>query len=960
VLGDDVNLAARLMQMARPDGQILASGWLQEAARRIFVWEELAAVQVKGKNEPVPIAALLDVAESQVSSLAVQAHPLVGRQAILDQLVSAAARLFETPPGFAGAVIMDGEAGVGKTRLAQELRFRLENQAQPMVWVECPADPILGLSLYPFKHWLRARFDQDNQLSAAENQARFDEGLNNLIAGLTERGALDLAHECDRTRSMLAAMLGLRQSNSLYDQLEPRLRFENMLQALRSFILAESLCRPMVLHFEDAHHLDPDSQAVLRLLARGVEGYPLLLLLTGRYCDQANQECFSFQSEELPSRLEVQIKELSTAEICRLARYILNPAGAPELEAAIGPELAQYLSEKTNGNPLFVEEILLELSERKLLEQQDGLWRLKPQAQAEVPAGLTGLLITRLDRLDNVVKMGVQTAAVLGREFDAAVLDDMLPGDGISHLLESGQVTQIWSASGAHRFSFRQSMLRDAAYTMQPQSRLQSLHHQAASSIQQVYVQDLPRHYADLAYHYSQAQDDRQALHFARLAGTAAAAEYANRQAIQLFLLALERAQRLPDAETIEDRQAIHAALGELLLITGQRLDAGEHLQAGLSLAEERGDRHAQARFYRFLARLSENQADYPQALHWIEAGLQALGDDETDETSELLNNAGLILSRQGELAAAQAKAERCLLIANRLERPATRARACNLLGHIARLRGDNRQAVENFSQALALYRQANDLNGQAISFNQMATALFNLSEWREANGYFSQAREMFEKIGDPYHRAFTDNNLGWIALNQGRLDEALVYLQGGLATLEQVGASPYVKGAFHSNLGLVYMRRGELQQAAAEFDASQALFEQAGARDFLPELNRNRADLALLAGDLPHAEAFARTALELAQTLNIRLEAGHSLRVLGEIAAIEGHFEQALEHYQNSYQIFLEMGEAFGQARTLIARARLPIPLSDQEKAALQATLPVLQGLGAERELAQARSALG
>ncbi|MFM8322787.1 MAG: adenylate/guanylate cyclase domain-containing protein, partial [Chloroflexota bacterium] len=159
VLGDDVNLAARLMQAAAP-GQILASGQLREALGPACRWQDLPPMQVKGKNEPVPVAALLGLMDWQPVIFAGR-RPLVGRKAELEQAVQAGARLSSIPPSFAGAIVLDGDAGIGKSRLAQELHEQL-GEWQELRWLECPCDAILGQSLHPFKYWLRRYFNQDS------------------------------------------------------------------------------------------------------------------------------------------------------------------------------------------------------------------------------------------------------------------------------------------------------------------------------------------------------------------------------------------------------------------------------------------------------------------------------------------------------------------------------------------------------------------------------------------------------------------------------------------------------------------------------------------------------------------------------------------------------------------------------------------------------------------------------
>jgi hypothetical protein len=194
VLGDSANLAARLMMAAAP-GEVLASRRVQQIVADMFEWVELAALPVKGKRTPVPVARLVGARQMSAGALG-YAGPLIGRADALAQLQSAIAPIFAGQ--FAGLVYIDGEAGMGKSRLVYELRQALTPVATRsprsrrdgsggvrVAWFTCPAEGIRRQSLHPFRSFLRRYFDQDPDGAEAENRARFDTALGELIAFLT-------------------------------------------------------------------------------------------------------------------------------------------------------------------------------------------------------------------------------------------------------------------------------------------------------------------------------------------------------------------------------------------------------------------------------------------------------------------------------------------------------------------------------------------------------------------------------------------------------------------------------------------------------------------------------------------------------------------------------------------------------------------------------------------------------
>ena len=705
----------------------------------------------------------------------------------------------------------------------------------------------------------------------------------------------------------------------------------------------------MVIHIDEAHALDDDSRKLLESLLRRPGETPFAILLSGRACDELDAGCTPLVDEALPHQQFIQLKELPFDQVQALVTQVL-----PGLPPSAG--LVEFLARKTNGSPLFLEQLALELSERQLLRSEHGELHLQPEGESELPTSITAAMIARLDRQPARVRAAIQTAAVLGLEFEAALLAAMLPEEPDLPAQLRAAVSSAILLPGIEAYQFRQSLLRDAAYDMQPQSSLRTLHARAAAAFQSIHAADLEPVYADLAYHTGLAEDYPAAFAFGRLAGEQAAVQYANRQAVENFQRALHAASRLPPAETASGRCSILLSLGELLVNTGQYQPGDPALEQALALAGELGDTVSQGRACYLLALFNEKRSEYAEALAWIERGLGLLGQQETVETCNLLSQAGLISSRQGNPAQAQEYAGRSQTIAQRLADPKTLARAYNLLGHIARLGGDNQAAIQRLLNSVECHQQSGDMLNEAIAHNQLAIVLWNLGRWQEAAAQFLDARQAFEQVGDLYHRAFVDNNLGDFALNQGRLDEALAYFDQGLAAAEQSGGSPWVLGGFHSNLGAAYVRRGEILPALAHLHTSQAYFALAGARDWLPELNRHQSAAHLLRGDLEQAETHAAQSLALARELNQPREQGCALRLLGEIALRRDQPAAALDRLLESQTVLVN--DELELARTRLALAKLHAAQGDglAIRKMLRECLPVFERLGAKLDEDEAR----
>jgi len=374
LIGDVVNLACRLALKAGW-GEIWVGPAAYERLQETFRLEARGTYQLKGKRGEMPVY-LLQGKEEQVEAVF---HPgrMVGREGELDQLAAYVQPILAGQ--FAGLVYVYGEAGIGKSRLVYELRRQLTDRG--VRWFLCPADQILRQSLNPFRRFLLHYFDQSRDRPAEQNRARFDELLDGLIASLqalpspAARDASELVGELERTRSFLAALVDLRWEGSLYEQLDPKLRFENTLLAVKTLVLAESLRQPVVLQLEDLHWLDDDSQELVKLLTRSVQDYPLATVCTGRYRDDGSRVALPVDAD-VPQQV-LELDTLLPDGVRLLAAQMLAPREAERPEAELSEELAAFLAEKTGGNPFFVEQLLLDLREQgTVIRGTGGEWVL--------------------------------------------------------------------------------------------------------------------------------------------------------------------------------------------------------------------------------------------------------------------------------------------------------------------------------------------------------------------------------------------------------------------------------------------------------------------------------------------------------------------------------------------------------------------------------------------------------
>ncbi|HVO41343.1 MAG TPA: tetratricopeptide repeat protein [Aggregatilineales bacterium] len=896
VIGDEANLAARLMQHAQP-GEILISGRVQKAIGTLFAIEPLAPVQVKGKSEPITVARVLG--KAQVADDEDQyGTSFVGRDGPLAQAKTLLQPIFEGR--FAGIISIYGDAGIGKTRLIHALQQDLAREYQEQVlWLRCVSDPILHQSLNPMKSALRRFFGQDSARPEAENRTAFERLLNQVTAQARERNG-DLADDLDRRRSFLGGLLNLHWEGSLYELLEPQARFENMLSAIRVFLLALSTSQPVVVYFPAAQYMDADTVHFIALLARHAAGFPLAIMVTSRYRDDGSKPTIYADPEVAQQAIDLG----------PLTPDAVECIAAETLGSSISPALASYLARETGGNPLFVEQLALDLRERGLLiPDRAGNLGVDVTGVIELPDSINSVLVARIDRLSTQIKAIVQMAAVLGHEFEVRILFQMLKDEDerLATRVNDVEAEVIWSASSDLHYLFRQTLLRDAAYAMQLEQRLRELHRLAAIHIEQVYsaAGSLAPHYADLAFHYGKAEEIEKERHYLRLAGEQAAAHFANAEAVRYFTWALQLA---PD-NALEEQFAL---LGEREILFGRQGAREEQARdiAQMGTIAEQCD-HDPQRIIVCLRQASYAFAtgDYPGSIRAAQTAValaQKAGLPESEARGQL--EWGRALLRQDHYDAARGQFERALAVVPKAEPRTDESRdiECDSLRHlgiVAYESADYPAAHHYLDQALDSARALGDRSDEGSAFNNLGTLAWYEGNFAAARRDFEEALRIRREIGDRRGQDAVLNNLGGLAREQGDFAAARACLEESLRLSREV-ADRLGESIALDTLGEMARDQGDFTAARSYFERSLALAHALGdTRDeaiALSDLGR----VAFDGGDYTTAQAYYEQALRSSRDIGDRRDEGRLLAWSGWCKLQQGDYEAGLRYSQQAWSL--------------------------------------------------------
>lgn len=947
VMGQPVNLAARLMAAAAT-GDVILSPSTRRAVEGRFVLRDGAPVQLKGLTEPVPMTAVVRAGQSiqPRRSILTQAQ-LIGREAELQQIEQVARTALQGSGQVIGII---GDPGIGKSRLLEEALQRLVLNAG-----------LPGADLPSF--WLHGvecqGYDQNTPFTVI--RALLMQLLNLPLhpdagsAELLTRRVTDLVADAARFTPLLSDVLGLSiDETPITSALTPEQRHDRLHDLIEALVLAEARTRPLIMTVDDVQWADASSIEILTRLAERAPRVPLLLLF-------AYRTAMAEPWRDLPHCTRLHLHELPPHDSARMVRGLLQ--GEPPFDVA-------RLTERTQGNPFYIEEVMRSLIDSGALQRNGDVWSLTGGLDdLAIPDSVEGVILARLDRLDERDREIVQVAAVIGRRFVYQVLSNLLPNPAdlpprLTRLIEDNLVEpEEFGESGGQSYVFRHALMRDVAYESILYSRRRELHRRVAQRIERTYAGRLEDQLALLARHYLLAEDWPQAFDYHLRAGRLAQQRFANREAINLLQRTLEIAAHIQAEGGLQERTReyveLHERLGVVHALIGEYGTALTSYQVAMAALDQSRSNALdnRIRLHHHIARVYEKRAEFERAFTWVERALQQDPEARESETVRcLLLGAGLY-QRQGRYQQALEWGERARQRAERLGSERLQAEAFMILGGTYEKLGDNHRAFEFAHRSLELYENLGDLTRQSDAHNNIGMILYNLSRLDEASFHYRAGAEIKQRIGDVYGQALIANNLGDLLLTQGNLNEAIEQFQRSLEMFDRLG-SLYATGVLHMNLGAVYLAQGDFEMAEAEFRRSADLYTQINVEDFQPELERYLAELLFRRRDLEAAHHACLHALETAKRLAARAEEGATRRLYGLILAQLGELQPAWIELNTSLAILSDSGSPREIARTRIAMADLAPRLqrAAEGQNLIVEAVRVLQRIGAQRDLSEAQ----
>ena len=831
-MGKTLHVAARIQGLAEPD-TVAISDAVHRLVQGYFLCRDLGRHPLRGVIPPLALYRVLGESDAG-HGLDVEATkgltPLIGRESEVALLLE---RWEYAKAGRGQVVLVSGEAGIGKSRLLQTVKERLAGE--PGTVIECRCSPYhQDSALYPLIGYLHRVLGWSPGGSPQERLRKLEETL------------ADHPMPREAVIPLLAALLSVPLSDRYTAlTLTPQRQKGQTLQALLAWLMNEAARRPVLFVVEDLHWVDPSTAEFLDLLVERVS--------TARICG-----LFTFRSELAPPRtLRAPLTKLSLHRFSRsqVETMIAHVAGRKSLPS----DVVEQIVAKTDGVPLFTEELTKAVLESGLLREADGRYELMGSLSSlAIPMTLNDSLMARLDRL-LTAKGIVQLGATIGRQFSYELLHAVAGPDAatlqaeLERLVDAELLYQEGVPPEA-TYTFKHALIQEAAYQSLVRSRRQDYHQRIARVLMERFPETDPEL---LAHHLTEAGLHAEAVAFWHRAGQTATERSANTEAIRHLTKGLEVLNRLPEsAERVQQELAILTTLGPALTaIKGYGAPEVERNYArARALCEAVRDAPQLSAVLAGLRRFYLVRGDFRTALELSNQYLRlARGAADVELLIAAHEGLGASLLSAGQFAAARSHLEEGVARAS-AERPslsvlrqgaAPAVQCCAYLGMVLWFLGFPDQSQRRTEEALALARKFAHPYSLAHAF--MAASLTR-QLCRDGRGLQVQSEAMMSLAVEQdfaYLLALSQLMQGWALVDQGQQPAGLLQMQQGLTALDALRAE-HLRPYFLVRLAEAYRAGGHFKDGVRMLNETREVVQRSGGYFYESEFHRLEGELLL------------------------------------------------------------------------------------------------------------------
>jgi tetratricopeptide (TPR) repeat protein len=785
--------------------------------------------------------------------------------------------------GHGQVVFVVGEPGIGKSRLLLELRRRIADRA---AWQEGHCLSFgRAMAFHPLIDLLRRRFGIEEADDESTIVAKIDGALR------------ELGDDVVSTAPYLRALLSVDPGDGAVRAMDPAQRRGETFEAVRRLFVRAAERRPQVLVIEDLHWIDSASEDFLAALVDSVPALRILVVFTYRpgYANRFGER--SYFTRIVPAAL-------TPDDTARMAAAVLAADDVPA-------SLRALVSEKAEGNPFYVEELVKSLAESGALQQ--GL------AGRAIPDTIHDVIAARIDRLADAPKRTLQLAAVVGREFTRRIVERLAEVGGRTDELMR-ELTSLELIHERRRYPelaymFKHALTQDVAYDSLLVQRRKELHALVGRAIEELYADRPAEHYEMLAHHFSKAEEWERALDYQLKAADKARRAFGLRQALELYGGALDAARHLSERVPVGTILEIHRARADLYFAVGDFGRSREEADVLVAMSARVGDRRAEADALMLAATAWQWYEDFPRARENARRAIdiaRAVGAPEAE--SGALAVLGYMRSLNGLMDEGRDQLDRSLAIARRVGDAARETYVLQLLSMMRGWQGDYRGSLALSDEGLTIARTHGLAPGYLRNLWNRGLAFNDLGDYDAALRALTEGLALAEKIGDDAFIPRYLNTIGWLRIEAGDLTGGIALSERAYEATERSSRAGHGTGAerrafIRNNEADAFMARGDFAAAAAAIDESHHTVLHPPPSRWMTwrygtHCHASRGQLALLRGDADGARRCADESLEIATATRSRKFESWAWRIKGESATMRHAWPEAEEALRRALAI--------------------------------------------------------
>lgn len=753
----------------------------------------------------------------------------VGRDKELEELIG---HLDQAKEGKGKLVFITGEAGIGKTRLVQELIKKTEDMGVQALSGRClyqdGSDPYL-----PFIETLKKYLSGSDE--EEEVQYRIPMGLSAM--NLDEEGDSDSFRE-----NIPMGLIGIgsdseheeeeRAAHKSITDIDFTKERDRMFSTVSYLIQDLSMDKPLMFFLDDLHWADTATLQLLTYIARNIKDVKVLMVCAFRSEElemggrrhPLKEAIQIMRREHLFS--EVKLTRIGQAETSKIISSLLKDSPLPR-------GFTETVFKETEGNPYFIEEVIKSLVSERVLDINDPDWfRRFDLSKVRIPATVNDLVLGKLENLEPGTKKTLEMASVIGDVFTLDILagvtktteEEMV--DHLDDLVESKMIRE--EAGGlVEKYSFTHKLIREVLYTKLSRAKRRLLHKKVGEAIEKMPEKTVDKEVYSLAFHFSQGNQIQKAVRYTILAGDKASSTFAAEDAIHFYNRTIEFLEKMtPTKENDGRRIAILTKIGDLHYMVGEWDRAVDYYYLMERWAKKTENMKMVGLANRKTGQIERLRGNWDTAAHHYEISLgiaTKYGDDIGRADSE--RGLGYIHWRTGEFDEAIKHFEDSLEISKGIGDRFITGRTYIELGNVLSERGILEGAEFHYNTAIEILEQIKDYMELARAYNNLGDVYMKKEDWDKAVEHLGKAIELSKKLGDPHMLSWALFNSAECYSKSGRLEQACDALEMSKDILQD-SDDALGQTYLHIEYGIYYRFKKDWDNAIKEFETGLTMVE--------------------------------------------------------------------------------------------------------------------------------------